>query len=117
MSKKIATIALAVLIYHTVSSEIDGMLSPPADMEHVWKAIDKLTGAAKNEVARKPTLLTGGMSYLYEHDGNWVKKFSRCADRGSDTAGANDNFQPLVCRTWAGLEIQNVERRCITGIM
>lgn len=76
MSKKIATIALAVLIYHTVSSEIDGMLSPPADMEHVWKAIDKLTGAAKNEVVRKSTLLTGGMSYLFERDGNWGKKLA-----------------------------------------
>ncbi|WVO22873.1 uncharacterized protein IAS62_004216 [Cryptococcus decagattii] len=51
MSKKIATIALAVHIYHTVSCEIDGMLSPPTDMTHVWKAIDKLAGAAENEVA------------------------------------------------------------------
>ncbi|EAL20591.1 hypothetical protein CNBE5110 [Cryptococcus deneoformans B-3501A] len=76
VSKKVAAIALAILIYRTVSSEIDDMLSPPVDMEHVWKAIDKLTGAAKNESAPKPTLLTGSTSYLYEHDGDWVKKLA-----------------------------------------
>lgn len=76
MSKKIAAIALAILIYRTVSSEIDDMLSPPVDMEHVWKAIDKLTGAAKNESAPKPTLLAGSTSYLYGHDGDWVKKLA-----------------------------------------
>lgn len=76
VSKKVAAIALAVLICRTVSSEIDNMLSPPVDMEHVWKAIDKLTGAAKNESAPKPTLLTGSTSYLYEHDGDWVKKLA-----------------------------------------
>lgn len=74
VSKKVAAIALAVLIYRTIFSEIDNMLSPPVDMEHVWKAIDKLTGAAKNESVPKPTLLTGGISYLYERDGDWVKK-------------------------------------------
>lgn len=76
VSKKVAAIALAVLIYRTISSEIDNMLSPPVDMEHVWKAIDKLTGAAKNESVPKPTLLTGGISYLYERDGDWVKKLA-----------------------------------------
>lgn len=76
VSKKVAAIALAVLICRTVSSEIDNMLSPPVDMEHVWKAIDKLTGAAKNESVPKPTLLTGGISYLYERDGDCVKKLA-----------------------------------------
>ncbi|WVQ81701.1 hypothetical protein IAT38_003826 [Cryptococcus sp. DSM 104549] len=73
-SKKIAGVALAILIYRTVSTEIENMLAPPTDMEEVWRAIDKLTNAAKNESAPKPTQLTGGMSYIFETDGDWVKK-------------------------------------------
>ncbi|WVQ74738.1 hypothetical protein IAR50_004343 [Cryptococcus sp. DSM 104548] len=77
LSKKIAAIALAVLIYRTVSSEIAGMLEPPDDMDKVWSAIDKVTrSAAKNESAPRPTQLTGGMTYLFEQDGDWVKKLA-----------------------------------------
>nr|ODO02354.1 hypothetical protein L204_01087 [Cryptococcus depauperatus CBS 7855] len=74
LSKKAAAIALAILIYRTVSSEINDMLKPPANMDEIWKYIDRI--GYKNEKNPKPTQLTGGMTYVFEQDGDWVKKLA-----------------------------------------
>ncbi|WVO13367.1 hypothetical protein L204_100982 [Cryptococcus depauperatus] len=66
LSKKAAAIALAILIYRTVSSEINDMLKPPANMDEIWKYIDRI--GYKNEKNPKPTQLTGGMTYVFEQD-------------------------------------------------
>ncbi|WWC71758.1 uncharacterized protein I206_105717 [Kwoniella pini CBS 10737] len=65
VNQKIAIACLSYLIYHTISTEIQSMLTPPPDMEQVWRYIDKIS-MNKNESAPKPTQMTGGMSYLYE---------------------------------------------------
>ncbi|WWC90896.1 uncharacterized protein L201_005833 [Kwoniella dendrophila CBS 6074] len=66
VNKKISIACLCYLIYDTLSREIQSMLSPPYDMENVWRYIDKLSQGSKNESAPKPTQMTGGMSYIYE---------------------------------------------------
>ncbi|OCF30657.1 hypothetical protein I316_07705 [Kwoniella heveanensis BCC8398] len=70
VNRKIAMACLAYLIYSTLSSEINNMLSPPTDMEGIYKVIDKLAAGSKNESAPKPTQMTGGMSYLLEPSGS-----------------------------------------------
>ncbi|WVF72615.1 hypothetical protein IAT40_007433 [Kwoniella sp. CBS 6097] len=70
VNQKIAMACLAYLIYSTLSTEINNMLSPPTDMEGIYKVIDKLTMGSKNESAPKPTQMAGGMSYLLEPTGS-----------------------------------------------
>ncbi|KAK8854934.1 hypothetical protein IAR55_003673 [Kwoniella newhampshirensis] len=68
ISKKLAIALLAYLIYSTLSSEINNMLTPPTDLDQVHQYIDQLSMSARNESNPKPTQMTGGMSYIYEPD-------------------------------------------------
>ncbi|WVR07360.1 hypothetical protein IAU60_004401 [Kwoniella sp. DSM 27419] len=64
--RKLAMACLAYLIYHTVSTELSAMLSPPPDLDGVYATIDRLAHASRNESAPRPSQMTGGMSYIYE---------------------------------------------------
>ncbi|WVQ99830.1 hypothetical protein IAU59_006973 [Kwoniella sp. CBS 9459] len=70
VNRQIAMACLAYLIYSTLSTEINNMLSPPTDLEGIYKVIDKLSSGSKNESAPRPTHMTGGMSYLLEPTGS-----------------------------------------------
>ncbi|WWD18915.1 hypothetical protein CI109_103371 [Kwoniella shandongensis] len=66
VSKPISIALLCYLIYTTISSEIQSILTPPPDLDEVESYIQDLTMSSRNESAPRPTQMIGGMSYIYE---------------------------------------------------